>query len=102
MTKIEILRDGTVTNSATFETQELADAWLAYHNFSGEIVITDITAELEQARINEEALAFLNSTDYKVLKYRDQVDMGQTPDLTVEEFQFLLTQRQQARNTIKE
>lgn len=117
MIRVEIKRDGTVTNAGEFETRELADAWLSKHEGLGTfgakahlseegltegyiVVIKDMTAELEQAKINEEAQAFLDSTDYKVLKYRDQVDMGLTPDLSVEEFQYLLVQRQQARTKI--
>jgi hypothetical protein len=60
-----------------------------------------VEAKQSQEATKAEALAFLQSTDYKVLKYRDQVDMGVTPDLTVEEYQYLLEQRQQARDAIK-
>jgi hypothetical protein len=59
-----------------------------------------VEAETVSAAEKAEALKFLLDTDYKVTKYRDQVDMGRTPDLTVEEFQYLLTERQQARDKI--
>lgn len=57
-------------------------------------------APLSQAEVNEQALKFLLESDYKVLKHRDQVDMGISPDLSVEEYQYLLAQRQQARDSI--
>lgn len=101
MLKITISSNGTITNEATFETQELADSWLAYHNFSGDIAVTDVTAELEQEKINAEAAKFLTESDWKVLKYRDQIDMGIPTDLSIDEYQWLLEQRQQARNAIK-
>ena len=46
-------------------------------------------------------LLFLSSTDYKVIKYRDQLDMGITPDLTIYEYHDLLKQRQAARHKIR-
>lgn len=100
MIKIEVFRDGVLTNGATFETQELADAWLAKHNFSGEIVITDITAKLEQEKINAEAQAFLDATDFKIIRHLDQQNLGISTKLTAEEFQELLHQRQMAREAI--
>jgi hypothetical protein len=45
----------------------------------------------------DENIIFLNSTDFKVTKYRDQKDLGITPDLTEAEYLVLLQQRQDAR-----
>lgn len=102
MIKASVFAGDILTNAGTFETQELAEQWVSFHQFNPEsVVYEDITAKLEQDKTNQEALQFLASTDYKVLKYRDQVDMGITPDLAVEEFQYLLEQRQQARDAIK-
>lgn len=37
-----------------------------------EVVITDITAELEQKRINQESQAFLDSTDWLIIRELDE------------------------------
>lgn len=59
-----------------------------------------VDSKLEQEKTNVEALKFLAETDYKVLKYRDQVDMGITPDMSLAEYQELLVKRQAARAAI--
>lgn len=65
-----------------------------------EIVIEDITAQVEQEKINQEARQFLSSTDWKILRHRDQTDLGVTTSLTQDEFQLLLNERQLARQRV--
>jgi hypothetical protein len=48
----------------------------------------------------DDNFVFLNSTDFKVLKYRDQLDLGIETSLTADEYKQLLTQRQAARDAI--
>jgi hypothetical protein len=142
MIKISILKDGQLTNGGEFETQELADAWLAKHEGLGTfgqkagtreiqaevspvvlaedgselvpavyetqieevpgyvVVIEDITAKLEQEKANAEAQAFLDGTDWQVLRHRDQQELGLATSLTSQEFNELLQQRQAAREAI--
>jgi hypothetical protein len=44
---------------------------------------------------------FLQTTDWKVIRQRDQIDAGITPSLTTEEFQQLLADRQAARTRLQ-
>ena len=64
------------------------------------VEIEDISAKLEQEKANAEAQAFLDSSDWKVLRHRDQQDIGLATSLSGEEFQELLQQRQMAREAI--
>jgi hypothetical protein len=113
-----------------FETQEELDAWLSVHiekntfglperpelalnEETGEmeptgvilpaeytIEIEDITAQIEQEKINAEAKKFLSETDWKCQRHADQKALGISPSLSEEEFQALLLARQEARNRI--
>lgn len=69
--QVSILKESQVTNQASFESQELAEAWVAYHEFSGEIVYEDISAKLEQEAINAASLKLLSDTDWMVLRELD-------------------------------
>lgn len=121
MLKISIFKNELLTNSVQLETQEQADAWLAKHiakNTFGlperpelalneqtgemeptgvilpaeyEIVIEDITEQLEQERINQESLAYLASTDWLIIR---EVDSGIACPLEIKQL------RQQARQRI--
>jgi hypothetical protein len=64
------------------------------------IEITDLTAQLEQEKRNNEAAKFLAETDWKVLRHKDQQDLGLATSLSAEEYQELLQQRQMARKAI--
>ncbi len=78
---------------AQYEMQEM--------HIPGYVVeIEDISAKLEQEKANAEAQAFLDSSDWKVLRHRDQQDIGLATSLSGEEFQELLQQRQMAREAI--
>jgi hypothetical protein len=61
-----------------------------------EIVIEDISAEVEQEKINAEALSFLNSTDFKVLRHLRQKALGQELSLSEEEYLALEQERSDA------
>lgn len=65
-----------------------------------EVEIIDISAQIEQDEINQVALKFLAETDWKVVRHRDQQELGIATSLTAEEFQDLLQERQMARNSI--
>ena len=59
-------------------------------------------AILEQQKINTEARKFLDETDWKVLRHRDQLAFGIEASLTEEQYLELLQQRQEARNKVHE
>lgn len=65
-----------------------------------EVIIEDITAQVEQEKINEEARSFLSSTDWKIIRHQDQVALGVQPSLTNEEFMALLSERQLQRQRV--
>jgi hypothetical protein len=65
-----------------------------------EIQFVDNSALLQQEADNAEAIQFLADTDWKVLRHRDQQELGIATSLTAEEFQDLLQQRQMAREAI--
>ena len=64
------------------------------------IQIEDISAQLEQEKINAEAKKFLSETDWKCQRHSDQKALGVSSSLSEEEFQSLLLARQEARNRI--
>ena len=110
MKQINIIKNGQVTNSAQFPSQEEADTWLARHEGMGSfgqkketverqvlifpavvdsegleispaqfeaqmvdlegytVEIIDISAQLEQERINSESLKFLAESDWMVTR----------------------------------
>jgi hypothetical protein len=61
---------------------------------------SQVSQKKSQEKTNAEAQAFLDSSDWKVLRHRDQQDMGLATSLSGEEFQELLQQRQMAREAI--
>jgi hypothetical protein len=101
MKQTTILKNGVMTHRGQFESQQELDAWLAKHiakntfglperpelalnEETGEmeatgvilpaeftIEIEDITAQVEQERINAEALAYLASTDWLIIRELD-------------------------------
>jgi hypothetical protein len=88
-----VAEDGSIVKEAVVEMQEV--------ELPGyEVEIEDLSAKLEQEKRNAEAQKFLDSTDWKVLRHRDQQDMGLATSLTGEEFQQLLQERQMAREAI--
>lgn len=72
MIQVKIIRDSVVTNSASFPSQEEAQAWLSSHEGMGtfgspesySIDMSDISSQVEQERINAESLKLLADTDW--------------------------------------
>jgi hypothetical protein len=65
-----------------------------------EIAHSEHLAYLEQQKINQTQLHFLASTDWKVIRHRDQVDSNIETSLTEQEYLDLLTLRQEARGKV--
>ena len=65
--------------------------------------IERIQSELDietQLGVNKQHQVFLDSTDWKVIRHKDQTDLGIPTSLTDEEYTQLLTDRQTARDAI--
>jgi len=75
---------------------------IAHIASSYEIIITDISDEVAQKQTNEEAKAFLNSSDYKVLRHIRQKALEIQTTMTEEEYLELEEQRQAAAQSIAE
>lgn len=56
---------------------------------------------IETTKNNAEYYKFLNDTDWKVIRHRDQVDLGYQTSLTHDEYIQLLIERQTAREQIE-
>ena len=163
MKKIDIIRGGVVTNSASFETEELLNEWLATHEAMGtfgalevrgdvevspaeyeeqdvvtqeeshdedgvvipqitekrlvkvkdavienqvitpadyQVIIIDLTHELEVESQTKEALKFLADTDWLCMRHANERDMGMTTTLSNDDYFELLEQRQEARDKV--
>lgn len=85
-----IAEDGSVLQEAVTEMREV--------ELPGdyEVEVLDITSQLEQEKINSEALAFLDTTDFKVLRHIRQKALGQELSLSEEEYLILEQQRSDA------
>lgn len=57
---------------------------------------------MQNKQSNQEAKEFLDSTDWMVIRHRDQVEIEAATSLSTEEFSELLYKRQQARDSISE
>jgi len=77
--------------------QEAVEAQVIHHEGSVEYEIEDLTNKVNQEKINKEALQFLNDSDWKILRHKDQLDLGVETSLTAEEFTALIQERQNAR-----
>lgn len=62
--------------------------------------ITDISAEVASEQAKADAKKFLDESDWKVLRHRDQLDAGIATSLTNEQYLALLSERQAKRNLI--
>lgn len=60
----------------------------------------EIEAASQEEALKAEAAKFLKDTDWKVIRHRDQVEMGVPTSMTAEEFAQLLADRQAARDLI--
>jgi hypothetical protein len=61
-----------------------------------QVSIEDISAQVEQEKINAEALEFLAKTDFKVLRHLRDKTLGKQPKMSEEEYLALESQRDQA------
>jgi hypothetical protein len=77
--------------AAVFEDQLVESDPAGY-----EVSIEDISAKLEQEKVNAEAQAFLNSTDYKILRHLRQKALSQELSLSESEYLALEQQRSEA------
>ena len=98
MKQVKILKNNLITNFGQFETEEELNSWLSFHIANKtfglperpelvlneetgelvetgvilpaeyEVVIEDISAQVEQEKINQEALEFLAKTDWMVIR----------------------------------
>lgn len=63
-------------------------------------LVEQIAFENGQLKTNQDAESFLASTDWQVIRHRDQLASGESTSLTEEEYQALLTTRQEKRDLI--
>jgi hypothetical protein len=101
---------GSPFSPEPFATIEEAQAWIDYCSNKPskpfgevgefEVSIDDVSAQIEQEVINIEAQAFLDSTDWKVLRHFRQQALGISTSLTAEEYLELEHERQMAAESI--
>jgi NAD-specific glutamate dehydrogenase len=100
MKRITIFSNEIPTDSARFQTEQQcldwkdANTYRFAENFTFEIV--DAQAEVD----SEEALKFLNETDYKVLRHLGQKALNISTTLTEQEYLDLEAERQSARSKV--
>lgn len=72
-----------------------------YELYKGKYILatTDVR---EQIKVNKNAKAFLNNSDWKILRHMEQVAKSLPTSLSDEEYQNLLEERQNARERIDE
>lgn len=100
MIKVQIKKENEVTNQSQFETLVQANQWIQQEELnksfgepeSYEVVFEDITEEIEQEKINQEALAYLAETDWYVIRAMDE-QVAIPEDVKAK--------RQESRNKIK-
>ncbi len=77
MKKISILRNGVITNQASFLTSEELEQWFDNHKAMGtfgddyEAQITDNSEAIELEKQRLEALAYLAATDWMVIRFHE-------------------------------
>jgi hypothetical protein len=106
MKQIIVKKNGQVSHSSGPKTDVESQNWLQKHlqegNFGEEFTyeVLDISNVLQQKLINDRSLEFLRSTDWKIIRHRDQVDSGIDTSLSREEYEILLKDRQSARDSV--
>ena len=99
LSEIEVIIDGVKDIQVPDDTDPTK-----FQIIDGKLVSRDVQIQtftkIEQPKALDENVVFLNSTDFKVLKYRDQIDLGIETSITADEYKQLLTQRQSARDAI--
>lgn len=77
MFKVEIKKDNKLTNYAEFKTQEECESWIDdnhdYFPKDYRSYIVDIAQEKQTKLASIEALAYLQATDYLIIK---QIEIG--------------------------
>lgn len=68
----------------------------------GQFVATPKTAQELREEANRVQKRYLKSTDWQVIRHRDQLDLGIATSLTDAEYQALLAERQKARTAVIE
>lgn len=73
MIQVSIKKQEQISNQASFPSQEEAQSWYDSHVSMGsfgehEVEFLDVSAKLEQEKINAEAQAFLDATDWMVIR----------------------------------
>jgi hypothetical protein len=79
MIQVKTFKNKIEIYTATFETLDLANAWIEEGKQTdlfgtpeeSEIVIKDITAEIEQEKTNAECLKYLQETDYYIVRFME-------------------------------
>lgn len=72
-----------------------------YKYTNGQFVIDEVQQRiLDNLVQSQEYQLFLDNTEWKVQRHRDQLELGITTSLTQEEYMELLRQRQEARDGI--
>lgn len=87
-----------IYSEAIYEEQEVVVQEFVPAEF--EIVITDVTDELTLQQEKAEAQAFLDSTDWMVLKYLRHQALGRDPSMSEEDYLALELQRQAAADKL--
>lgn len=79
------------------ETREIEDKIEYFYPCEYQIEIKDTSLELQLKAESDEALKFLNETDYKILRHNGQLALGIATTMTHSQYLALEQQRQAAR-----
>lgn len=110
MKSLTIKKNDIITHGPSkFESDELLQEHLNRHEGMGtyglqgeyEVIIEDITDQIEQEAINQAALSFLASTDYKILRHLREIALGLPQTLSDSQYLALELQRNEAAASIK-
>jgi hypothetical protein len=77
MIQVSIIKKGELTNQGHFDSLEVAHGWLSTHEAMGsfgedyEVSIEDISSKITQDKTNKEALDYLSSTDWMIIRELD-------------------------------
>ncbi|MDD3012629.1 MAG: tail fiber assembly protein [Candidatus Gastranaerophilales bacterium] len=96
ISEIGIQPDDTMTHLIPGEF----DTWGSKLNKWTEDLI--LVSKAEQEKTNLDSRKFLDDTDWKIIRHRDQLDLGIKTSLTGEEYKQLLQKRQESRERVME
>lgn len=81
--------------------QEFINCPFQYQYIDGKFIIDEAKLRILSAKkSNQELIQILAETDWKVLRHRDQLELGIETSLTNDEFIALLQERQESRNMV--